>query len=503
MNTTNIVELLNKWAMPPCISPTLEETLRTHYPDLRLVQCFLVTLLAVVALGGCASFSQDGGFAGIEQTARERLGKDVQWVKSGEQGEATAKRVDELLAAPLSVDDAVQVALLNNKGLQAAFFELGITEADLVQAGRLPNPRFSFGRVTRGNEIELERGVHLNLARLLAMPLISGIESRRFERTQREATLRMLGLASETRKAYFNAVAADETVRYLRQVQQSAEAGAELARRMARAGNWNKLNQAREQSFYADAALNLARASRMQTAARERLTRLMGAWGDQTAFKLPERLPDLPKTPQDLPNIEQTAMQQRLDVQAARLGAEQTAKNLGLTKTTRFINVLELGLVHNSSNQAPTQRGWEVGFELPLFDWGTARVQKAEAIYMQSLNRAAETAVNARSEVREAYLGYRNSFDVARHYRDEIVPLSKRISEENVLRYNGMLIGVFELLADARAQIASVNGYIEALRAFWLAQSDLDMALIGKPDITSISAAASGAGMAPAAAAAH
>jgi outer membrane protein TolC len=270
---------------------------------------------------------------------------------------------------------------------------------------------------------------------------------------------------------------------------------------MAQAGNWNKISQAREQSFYADAALNLARAERAQLATRERLTRLMGLWGTQTAFTLPPRLPDLPGTAQDLPDVEQTALAQRLDVRAAKLGAEQTASNLGLTRTTRFINVLELGVVHNNSNEKPVQRGFELRFELPLFDWSGARVARAEAIYMQAVNRAAETAVNARSEVREAYLGYRSSHDMARHYRDEIVPLKKRISEENVLRYNGMLIGVFELLADARSQIAGVNGYIEALRDFWLAQADLDMALIGKPALSAVPAA----GMTPAAtnAAAH
>jgi outer membrane protein TolC len=457
-----------------------------------------LVLLAVLVLGGCATFSPDGGFALAEKTARDRLNKDAQWVRSESQREEMEKRVTELLAQPLSADDAVQVALLNNRGLQAAFFELGISEADLVQAGRVPNPGFTFGRLRRGDEIELERGVHFNLARLLAMPLIREVESRRFERTQRGATMQLLSLAADTRKAYFTAVAADETVRYMRQVQQSAEAGAELARRLAQAGNWNRLNQAREQSFYADAALNLARALRAQTVARERLTRLMGLWGVRTEFKLPERLPDMPASARDLPDVEQTAMQQRLDVQAAKLDVEQTAKNLGLTRTTRFINVLEMGVVHNSSNEAPTQRGWEIGFELPLFDWGTARVQKAEAIYMQAVNRAAETAVNARSEVRQAYLGYRNSYDVARHYRNEIVPLKKRISEENVLRYNGMLIGVFELLADARSQIAGVNGYIEALRDFWLAESDLDMALITKVEMTGGTAPATSAGAAPA-----
>jgi len=443
-----------------------------------------LAVLLVSLLAGCASFSQDGGFSGVEQTAKERLGKDVRWARSDTDSSAAQTRVADLLTRPLSADDAVQVALLNNRGLQAAFFEIGISEADLVQAGRLPNPGFSFGRLIRGDEIEIERGIHFNLARLLAMPLKSEMESRRLERTQREASLQMLSLASETRKAYYLAVGAGETLRYMRQVQQAAEAGAELARRMAQAGNWNKLNHAREQSFYADAALNLARAVRSHASARERLARLLGVWGSQMAFTLPERLPDLPKSPQDLPEIERTAMQQRLDVQAARLFAEQTAKNLGLTRTTRFVNVLELGLVRDSSNRDPVKRGYEITFELPLFDWGTSRVQKAEAVYMQALNRAAETAVNARSEAREAYLSYRSSYDVARHYRDEIVPLKKRISEENVLRYNGMLIGVFELLADARAQIAGVSSAIEALRDYWIAQADLDMALIGKPNLS-------------------
>jgi outer membrane protein TolC len=440
-------------------------------------------LAAMAVLSGCASFSPDGGFGVVETTARDRLGKDVQWARSDADRERIAQRVSEMLAKPLTVEDAVQVALLNNRGLQASFAELGITEAEVVQAGRLPNPGFSFARLKRGDEIELERGLHFNLARLIAMPLIQQVETRRLAQTQGKVAMTVLSLAADTRKAYVNAVAAEETVRYMRQVQQTAEASAELARRMQQVGNFNKLQRAREQAFYADAALNLARAEQAQRSARERLTRLLGLWGQQTAFILPERLPDLPNVPDDLPDIERTALAQRLDVQGAKLAAEQTAKNLGLTKTTRFINVLEVGAVSNGSNEAPTQRGWEIGLELPLFDWGGARVARAEAVYMQAVDRAAETAINARSEVREAYGAYRSAWDIARHQRDELVPLRKLIAEENVLRYNGMLIGVFELLADARLQIASVNAYIESLRDFWIAQADLDMAQIGKPSL--------------------
>jgi outer membrane protein TolC len=472
-----------------------------NFPTSRSPRLRLLAMLASAAvLGGCASFTPDGGFATVEKTTKDRLGKDVQWARSDADQDSISKRVDELLSKPLTVDAAVQVALFNNRGLQADFQELGITEAEVVQAGRLPNPGFSFGRMSQGDEREIERGLHFNLARLVAMPLIGRMEARRFEQVQARVSMNVLSLAADTRKAYFTALAAEETVRYMRQVKQAADASAELARRMEQVGNFNKLQRAREQSFYANAALQLARAEQAQRSTRERLVRLLGLWGAQTQFALPERLPDLPPSPLELPDVEQVALAQRLDVQGARQAAEMTASNLGLTRTTRFVNVLELGLARNSSNEAPTQRGWEIGFELPLFDWGGARVARAEAIYMQTLHRAAETAINARSEVREAYTGYRSAYDIARHHRDELVPLNQRIAEENVLRYNGMFIGVFELLADARTQIASVNASIEALRDFWIAQADLDMALIGKP---SLSAAASPAMAAEAAGPGH
>ena len=460
-----------------------------HRPRARLA----ALLTAAALLGGCASFGPDGGFAPVEQAAKQRLGKELRWARSDAERDTLEQRVAELLAAPLRVDDAVQVALFNNRGLQATLQELGIAQAELVQAGRLPNPGFSYSRQKQGGEVEIERALIFNLAHLLAMPMIGEMEQRRFAQTQALVTLQVLGLAADTRKAYFTAVAAGETVRYMRQVMLAAEASAELARRMQQVGNFNKLQRAREQSFYADAALNLARAEQAERAARERLTRLLGVWGAHTTYSLPERLPDLPDTVREQPDIERIAMAQRLDVQAAKLAAEHTAKNLGLVRTTRFVNVLEVGGIYNTFNDAPSQRGWEIGFELPLFDWGDARVAKAEAIYLQALDRAAQTAIDARSEVREAYGGYRSAYDIARFQREQIVPLRKQIAEENLLRYNGMLIGVFELLADARAQIASVNSTIVALRDFWIAQSDLDMALIGKPSLALPAGPAAGA----------
>jgi len=235
----------------------------------------------------------------------------------------------------------------------------------------------------------------------------------------------------------------------------------------------------REQAFYADTVAQLARARQAAVAARERLTRLMGLGGRDTDYRLPERLPDLPANPAQPAEIEASAVAERLDIRAAQRDAASLADSLGLVKTTRFINALEVGRARTKEGDDPFAYGWEFRIEIPLFDFGTARVARAEALYLQAVSRVAQAAVDAESELREAYSAYRTAFDTARHYRDEVVPLRKKISEETLLRYNGMLVSVFELLADAREQVAAVNAAMDATRDYWLAETDLQSALAG------------------------
>jgi outer membrane protein TolC len=193
-------------------------------------------------------------------------------------------------------------------------------------------------------------------------------------------------------------------------------------------------------------------------------------------------------------------MQQRLDVQLAKLDAASTARALGLTRATGVVNVLDAGYVNASKTGAPRENGYEIELALPIFDWGGARVAKAEALYMQSVHRTAHTAVSARSQVREAYSAYRTTYDLAKHYRDEVIPLQKKISEETLLRYNGMLMSVFELLADARAQVNGVNTAIQAQRDFWIAETELQAAINGSGGSTVAPVSASSASAEPAAA---
>ena len=444
----------------------------------------LLIMLAALGLGGCAGFTRDGGFDAVADATRAHLGKEVKWPRSAQTRAEVDAQVAGLLAHPLSVEDAVQIALLNNPMLQAAFQELGISEAELVQAGRLPNPRFDLRRASAAGQYDIEETLSFNVLALLTMPYAHDIEKRRFAQTQNSVVQRVAQLAKDTREAFYAALAARESLQYLQQVRAAAETGAELAQRMVSAGNWNRLDQAREQNFYADAAQNLTRAGFAEESARERLIGLLGLPGLQTgrpALQLAESLPQLPAGPDSLPDVERAVLQQRLDLQLMRMHIDELGKSLGLTKSTRFVNVLDVGAtrVRQGSRAEPYERGYTVTLEVPIFDSGAARVKKSEAIYAQAVDRFTQAAIEARSQIRLAYANYRAAFDLAQRQRDEVLPLRRAVAQQNLLLYNASLISIFELLSDAREQVISVDGYIQSVRDFWIAKSRLDAALLG------------------------
>ena len=209
--------------------------------------------------------------------------------------------------------------------------------------------------------------------------------------------------------------------------------------------------------------------------------RILGLDAGQAArLVLPERFPDLPAAPLDEAATGRTALEQRLDVRLARAELEEVARRESLTHVTSYVDGLHVSAVRNSETGEPPQRGFELELPLPLFDFGDARRARSRAEYLAAFNRAAAVGSAATSQVRESYSAYRTAYDLARHYRDEVVPLRNAIAEEMLLKYNGMLVGIFELLADSREQVSAVNAYIDNLRNFWLAESDFQMALTGR-----------------------
>ncbi|MDQ2081053.1 TolC family protein [Xanthobacteraceae bacterium Astr-EGSB] len=446
----------------------------------RITHKLAGALAVAAALAGCASYSPDGGMVVVADTAAAELGHDVAALRTPDAVEAARARVAGLLARRLAAGDAVQIALLNNRGLQAAYNELGLAEVAMVTASLPPNPGFSVERISGTAEIEIEKRIIANVLSLATLPVRAEIAGERFRQAQLRAAEETLRIAAETRRAYYRAVALRETETLLARARTAAETATRLAARLGESGAINKLDQAREQVFYAEITAELARARQAAASERERLTRLMGLWGKDVGFKLPPALPVLPRRPDAMPQVEREAVARRIDLRIARIEVDALARTHGLTEATRFVNLLEVSGVGKTTRERETgerirDRGFEVEFQIPVFDLGEGRARQASEAYLQAVNRLTEKAINVRSQARDAYRAYRSAYDIAAHYQREVLPLRKLISDEMLLRYNAMQIDVFALLADARGRTAA----IEARRDFWLASVNLAVAIVG------------------------
>jgi outer membrane protein TolC len=441
-----------------------------------------IALIGVTVVAGCTWFSPDAGMGVVAGIASQELNKDVAAIRSPEEAEAAAATVRRLLGRTLTADAAVQIALLNNRGLQAAYDELAIADAARVGQSLPPNPTFSWRRIQVGPHLQSEMELVTEIIALATLPARSEIATERFHQAQLRAAEETLRIAHEARRAYYRAVAARELVHFLTESQSAAETATQLAARLGETGAMNKLDQAREQVFYADLTAQLATARQREASERETLIRAMGLWGANLGFKLSNALPAVPRRVQTLAGIEVDAVARRVDLQIARIELAVLAKSYGLTQATRFINILDGGYadkLEKGPDERFLMRGFDVRLQVPLFDFGEVRVRQAEATYMQAVNRLLELAVNARSEARDAYRGYRSTYDIAGHYQREVLPLRKIISDETLLRYNAMQIDVFALLAEARQRIAATITAIEAKRDFWVATVDLKAAVAG------------------------
>ncbi|MEY4417309.1 MAG: hypothetical protein RIQ53_4602 [Pseudomonadota bacterium] len=464
----------------PAARAAAERSRSARRPAPRRAGLGLTTLLATLVLAGCAGFSPDGGRDRVQALARERTGLDVRTPHDEPTRAAARERVDQLLGSPLSAEAAAEIALLNNPALQAAQAGLGIAEAERVRAGRLPGLTFGFSRMSGHDGLEIERALGVNLLGLLTLPQTSRIGQQRFEQAQWQLAADTVALAAEARKAWIQAVAARQLLRQAERVHEAADTAHTLAGRMAEAGHFSPLERLREQAFRADASATLTRARHQVQATREALVRTLGLQAQHGRLQLPDRLPELPARAPDEPTLEQTALARRLDLQAARQGAEASARALGLSGQTRWLDGLHAGLVRQSTADG-SARGWELEAGLPLDALaGSSTRAEAAARHAQQLQQLAALEVQAQSEAREAGSAYRAAWELARLYRDEVVPLRQQISEQQLLLYNGMLASVFDLLADAREQAQAVSGAIEALRAHWLAAADLQLALQGR-----------------------
>jgi outer membrane protein TolC len=447
-------------------------------------------------LAGCASFSPDGGMSDVAQgVGRETgpaIGKNVVKIASAEQAQRAKEQVAGLLARPLSADMAVQVAFLNNRNLQAAYNDLGISEADYVQASLPPNPGVSLMDIAGTGVVNFELRLIGDILSLITLPRRTAIAAEHFAHARHQAIATTLRLAADTRRAYIRAVAAQQQIGFLDQARGTVDAAVRLNARLGEAGGGDQLDQAELAAFYAELSARLGQARLAARRERETLIRLMGLWGGDTSFALPADLPALPGDPQTLTAVEVEAVNRRVDLIMARHDVVALAKSLSLTQATRYVSMLQLAGIFNdesanpltNSNTAINRAGAQLDLQIPIFDTGEARERKARESYMAALNRLTAKAVNARSEARIAYDAYRGTYDIAKFYRDRVLPLRQIVSQEVALRYSngvlageGMRVDLFKYLTDARVRIGANAAALDARRDFYLAAADLQAAL--------------------------
>lgn len=440
-----------------------------------------LALAAVCALlAGCASVDGDQAIATARDWSQRVDAQAPQLHRGHTPGDAARALRERLLAAPLSEDEAVQLAMAQSPALQVLLAQGWRAQAEAAQRGAPPNPFFMFERVVTDGDVDITRVLGIGLTELLTWPWRSDIAKRDIDALRLQLAREVLAHSAEVRAAWVRAVAAQQLVIYHRQVQDAAAAGAELARRMQAVGNFSRLQRAREQAFLADATTQLARGMAQATVEREALVRKLGLDAeDAERLQLPERLPELPPLTRPGEEVAQRAMNERLDLLLARaqLGAAQRA--LGL-ETVQLFDI-ELAAVRELGPGGERGRGIDAGIRLPLLDPGIALRQASSARLLAAQQHFEQVRLEAGSVLRERYVLYRSAHDLARHQRDEVVPLKRSITDEMLLKYNGMLVGVFDLLADARAQVGAVIAAIEAQRDFWLADAALKAAIVGAP----------------------
>jgi outer membrane protein TolC len=467
-------------------------------PGLRHDLRILTTLASVgLLLGGCASFSPDGGLSVARNYASLELKKDIVKVSDEVAALSAEARAEQLLRRPLTPDSAVQIALLKNRGLQAAFSDLGVSEAQFVQATLPPAPRFTLTQYGTGFNTDIERSVVVSLLELATLPVRAEIARERFRADQYRAAEQVLRLAGEARRQFYRTVSANQSTAYLEQASASAESASTLATQLGETGALNKLEQAREHAFYSELGAQLAKARVLQRVERERLIRLLGLWGREIDFKLPNGLPALPGRLVAGAQIEAEAIKKRTDVQAARFELQSLIGQFGLNQASGFVSLFDVGFTNQYTRSRTSAgggggegglgpkvdksslNGFSADLTIPIYDFGTTAIRGAKEAYLGAAHRLAERAVNARSEVREAYQRYRGQYDITRHYQGSVLPLRKTIQDQALLQYSGMLIDVTTLIVDARARILSNIQAIEAQRDFWIAATDLKAAVVG------------------------
>ena len=418
----------------------------------------------------------------VEKAVKERTGLTVRWQQDAAAREQALADVRVRLKKPLTVNSAVQIALLNNRELLATFEDVGVSAADLREAGMWKNPSFNLSvrfpdRAPTG--ANWEEAAVFDILDLLMLPLRKRVAAVHLAAAQLRVADEAMRLVAGVKMAMYELKADGAMLAHRRTIAEINSTALDLSQRQHEAGNINDLALARQQAAYNAARLDLAMAENAQREHREKLNRLLSLWGGDTAWKIADGLPPLPESDGALRGLESLAVAQRLDLAATHMELAGVIRALGLTKKYRYIGALEFGVNTERSPDRSNVTGPTLQLEVPLFNQGQARIAKGEAELRRAERKLEALAIGIRADVRAMHDKLAALRESARFYESEVVPVRRAITAGMLLHYNGMLVGNYELFATRAEQIEAEQKSIEALRDYWMTRAELERAVGG------------------------
>jgi len=445
----------------------------------RLVVC--LSILAATLLAASAREKEET-FEGVQQAVQERARKTVRWEADQAAREQALQDVRRLLRKPLTAESAVQIALFNNRSLQATIEEIGLSQADLIEAATIPNPKIDLSirfpdKPPSGTYIDY--GAAIDFLSILMIPLKKGVAKDQLQAAALRVADEILELISQVKDAFYSLQASQQLLKRFQLIVDTNAAALDLAQRQHEAGNITDLALVQQQASYSRSRLDVATMEAGIRQDHEKLNRLLGLWGTDTDWQIAGELPEVPGSEIPLKSLERLALSQRLDLQAGYLLLTSEAKNLGLTKAYRLLGALDFGVESERETDAQTRTGPTFAVELPIFNQGRARISRGESALRQAEDKFEALAVDIRSQIRELRDALTSKRQIARFYEDELLPDQRRILSESLMNYNAMEIGNFELFTAKAEEARTEREYIEAVRDYWIARTDLERAVGG------------------------
>lgn len=430
---------------------------------------------------GCSTVQEEKPFQEVQKETNNRIGKKVEWSRKTSAGREIQEQLDDLLDGKLTVNQAVQVALLKNPQLQSRFEELGITQAELVEAGVLSNPVFEGAAIyDAGERVSTSVEVLHNFISVVMLPLREQLAETRKSKTQLQVTGQIMDLALSVKKTYRKLQAARQKRTLFKRVNQTTGTSYETAQELRKAGNITKLDLLQERSLHEKTRLDLAGANLRVRELRKVLNRKMGVWRHRSDWRVSSDLPAVPETSISKRATEKHAIKESLDLDIARKRVRAAAQKEEIANVTSVFPFVEAGVEAEQEADGNWLAGPRLDIPIPLFNQGHPKRSIARSRVRQAWQTYTKTAIRVRTALRITRDRVQVHRRRALYYRDVLVPLQKRILNRGLLRFNGMFIGVFRLLNLKKEEIAIRRQYINELLKYWVARAKLKQLLNGR-----------------------